>query len=193
MTEPKLTLPTAEAEVAQAVAKESGHVLDYGSGGSTVLFAAQPERTVFSVESDANWVAMMSDWFRQMPPSTNLFLHHLDIGPTVAWGFPTSPKSLMNWPGYATSVWRRTDFVHPDVVLVDGRFRVSCVLATALFTQKPVRLFCDDYARRTFYHDVERYLRHERIHGRMAEFLITPTTPSADTLSEWLAYFVDPL
>lgn len=192
ISEPRLTLPPTEARVVTDLAGEHGNVLEYGSGGSTVLFAAVADRTVLSVESDANWVAKMAAWFQQAPAAAKLILHHQDIGPTVAWGFPANQAGLLRWPGYATAVWRRPDFVQPDVVLVDGRFRVSCVLATALFTQKPVRLFFDDYARRTYYHGIERYFPRKQLHGRMAEFLINPTVPSAEMMSDWLPYFVDP-
>lgn len=189
--EPFLTLPPAEAELIRSLAAQDGNILEYGAGGSTVLFAAHPARSIFSVESDPAWIAMMQDWFAHAPPKARLTFHHADLGPTVEWGRPASHARLLSWPGYATDVWQRPDFVQPDVVLVDGRFRVSCLLATALFTRKPVRLLFDDYARRRYYHTVERFFEPVARHGRMAEFLIEPTTPPPATLAAWLPYFVD--
>ena len=56
---PRLTLPP-EAAVALADAyADAGVILEYGSGGSTVLAAGMAGRTVFSVESDAAWLREM--------------------------------------------------------------------------------------------------------------------------------------
>lgn len=68
------------------------------------------------------------------------------------------------------------------MVLVDGRFRTGCAMATALRTRKPVTLLFDDYAPRKQYHKVERWLGAPRLHGRMAEFEVEPMALNAADL-----------
>ena len=51
ITRPELTLPEAEAALLRETYDRAGVILEYGSGGSTVLAAEQPGKTVPSVES----------------------------------------------------------------------------------------------------------------------------------------------
>ena len=62
LTAPKLTLPPEEAEVLRDAYAAARVILEYGSGGSTLLAGENPEVVIFSVESDANWIAMMQRW-----------------------------------------------------------------------------------------------------------------------------------
>jgi hypothetical protein len=178
---PALTLPEAEAAQVAAAFAAAQTILEYGSGGSTVLAAGLPGRAVFSVESDRNWLSGLEAWFEANPPQAKLYLHHADIGPTGKWGVPTDETFRDRFPAYALSVWDRPDFVQPDVVLIDGRFRVGCFLATLFRSSRPVTVLWDDYAGRPVYHVVERYLRPVEMHGRMARFDVTPMpVPPAD-------------
>lgn len=189
MTRPVLTLPEVEAEALASAYRDASVILEYGSGGSTVL-ASDMGKTVFSVESDAAWLDGMRTWFDQHKPKGRVVLHHANIGPTGKWGAPTGPKSFRNFPGYALSVWDRADFEHPDLVLIDGRFRPACLLATAFRISRPVRVLFDDYAGRPHYHDIETMLRPSRMHGRMAEFQLVPTAVPAERLDWVIAWFL---
>jgi hypothetical protein len=189
---PELTLPDAEAAELRAAYAAAGAILEYGSGGSTVLAGEMAGKRVFSVESDAGWVAMMQAWFAANPPQSPVAMHHADIGPTRDWGHPAGTDRVRHWPGYALSVWDRTDFVHPDVVLVDGRFRVACALATLFRIVRPVRLMFDDYVPRKAYHAVEALAGAPRIVGRMAVFDLVPTPVPADRLAWIIPQFIRP-
>ncbi|MDP4033725.1 MAG: hypothetical protein Q8P60_12900, partial [Pseudorhodobacter sp.] len=78
---PIVTLPEVEAAALAAALRKAEVVLEYGSGGSTVM-AADMGKTVFSVESDAEWLDGMRQWFDRHPPKAEVVLHHADIGPT---------------------------------------------------------------------------------------------------------------
>ena len=78
------------------------------------------------------------------------------------------------------------------VVLVDGRLRAACVLATAFRCSQPVRVLVDDYTQRATYHVVEKYLGAPRITGRLAEFNVTPTAIDATHLLEIISIMQDP-
>lgn len=174
---PELTLPEAEAAHLREVYARAGVILEYGSGGSTVLAAEMQGKRVFSVESDQAWAEMMRGWFAQNPPATGTEVDVIwsDIGPTKEWGFPKDATGWKTYPRYPLKVWDLPEFVQPDVVLVDGRFRTGCAMAAALRTARPLTLLFDDYAPRAHYHRIEDFIgAPRRMIGRMAEFEVTP-------------------
>ena len=147
---PELTLPEAEATRLTAAYEAAGVILEYGSGGSTVMAAEMPGTAVFAVESDADWAEMMRGWFAANPPAEGSSVEMIwsDIGPTREWGYPADRSGWRRYARYPLEVWDRGDFRQPDVVLVDGRFRTGCALAAAFRSVRPVTVFVDDYRRR---------------------------------------------
>lgn len=190
---PVLTLPPDEAALLRAEYARAGVILEYGSGGSTVLAGGMAGKRVFAVESDAGWVAKMQGWFAANPPVSPVTLHHADIGPTVAWGRPEDETQFRKWPGYATSVWDRKDFAHPDVVLIDGRFRAACLMTVALRIIRPVTVLFDDYKRRKPYHAVEDLIRPVAMAGRMARFEVAPMVLAPERLGWLVGLYLKPL
>lgn len=171
---PKLTLPAAEADLLIGEYARAGVILEYGTGGSTVLAGDAEGRTVFSVESDRDWLDDLAAWFAAHPPRAAVHLHHADVGPTGKWGAPTNNRAWARFHRYPLGVWEREDFVHPDLVLIDGRFRAGCLLATLFRIDRPVTVLFDDYTGRPGYHAVERYVQPSELVGRMARFELTP-------------------
>jgi len=55
-------------------------------------------------------------------------------------------------------------------VLVDGRFRVACFLASILSITEDTTIFFDDYVDRDYYHVVEEIIKPNRFCGRQAIF-----------------------
>lgn len=183
---PELTLPDTEAAALGDALTRAGSYLEYGSGGSTVLAASAPGRQVMSVESDPDWAAQMRAWFAAHPGPSPVTLHHADIGPVRAWGHPANDAAFRRWPDYAHSVWERADFAHPDLVLIDGRFRAACFATVALRITRPVVVLFDDYVSRKAYHTVEQLARPTGFAGRMARFELSPMVlPRA--LTGWYA------
>jgi len=171
---PELTLPLREAAAVQAAYARAAVILEYGSGGSTVLAAELPDKVIFSVESDAVWLANMQAYFADRRPASPVHLHLGDIGPTKAWGHPSGESSFRKWPDYAISVWDLPEFLHPDLVLIDGRFRAACFLTCLFRSTRPMTVLWDDYIDRPFYHRVEELIKPVEMIGRMARFEITP-------------------
>lgn len=192
LTAPKLTLPPEEAEAVRSAYAAARVILEYGSGGSTLIAGDNPAATIFSVESDANWCAMMQRWFDENPPAGRVNLHHADIGETKAWGMPVNNRRVARWPGYPNSVWDREDFQQPDTVLIDGRFRLACFLTVLYRTTAPVRVLWDDYSERTGYHTAETLCPIVARHGRMAEFRVEPQTLAPKDLPWVIEAFVTP-
>ena len=171
---PQLTLPPAEAEWLRAAYAKSDVIVEYGCGGSTVIAAETPGRAVFSVESDRAWSARMADYFAAHPPRRAVHLHPVDIGVTGKWGKPRNDSGWRKYHRYPISVWDRPDFIAPDLVLIDGRFRAACFVTTMLRIERPTTVMIDDYADRERLHVVEDYAKPVEIRGRMARFELDP-------------------
>ena len=194
ISRPELTLPEAEAATLRAAYERASVILEYGSGGSTVLAGALPGKQIFSVENDKAWALMMREWFAQNPPhdGTGVDIIWSDTGETKAWGYPQDTAQYLRYPQYALKVWDLDEFRQPDVVLVDGRFRVGCVLACALRTDRPVDVFVDDYLDRETYRAVEAFVGAPRMHGRMAEFNVKPLALNSEHLLDIIDMMIRP-
>ena len=185
---PRLTFPPAEARFIRAVYPQAKVILEYGSGGSTMLAASLGAR-VISVESDKAWSERLAGHLA--PFADRAKLHYVDIGPTGAWGKPSTIDRFARYHRYALSVWDRPDFEEPDLVLIDGRFRASCLVAVLLRARRPTTVLFDDYAERPYYHAVERLARKEEMIGRMARFTVTPGPIPPDMLTQAIGWFAD--
>ncbi|WP_108810028.1 hypothetical protein [Sphingorhabdus sp. Alg231-15] len=172
--------------------------LEFGSGASTVLAARAGVQTV-SVESDSKFAEAVRTVLGAQAPVKIVVC---DIGITEEWGYPvfTRPtaKRLEIWRNYTkipfTHIAKSTSF--PDMVLIDGRFRVACALATALNAQKMggiTAIYIDDYRDREHYHVVEDYLGAPIMIGRAARFSIGEGKPkkpiSESTVRQYTADF----
>jgi hypothetical protein len=179
-----LTLPEAEAAHVAEAYDAADVILEYGSGGSTVMASELPGKTVFSVESDQAWLRMMHGWLAQNRPAqgTRVEIIWSNVGETGDWGRPVNDAGWRHYADYPLAIWQREDFVQPDVVLVDGRFRPGCAMATAFCTARPVTVLVDDYKRRKSYHAIEEFLGAPRLIGRMAEFEVAPMAVPAHRL-----------
>ncbi len=186
-------MPEAEAAVLADLYQRSAVILEYGSGGSTVLAAELPDKRIQTVESDADWIARLQTWFVDHPPASMPLLHHADIGPTRKWGHPTGEAAFRLWPGYVQAIWDHPDFLPPDAVLIDGRFRLACLLTVALRTTKPVTVLVDDYIDRAPYHEAEAILGKPYMTGRMARFDLIPGMVPMDRLSLIVTSHLSPL
>jgi hypothetical protein len=177
--------PTFPEEVGAYVCAQydrAERIVEYGSGGSTAYAAAQPGKVIWSVEGSKDWHAAMVAHFEAHPPKAELHLIHADIGPTKAWSYPTNNNGWARYPDYCFGVWQRADLVAPDLVLIDGRFRAGCFLATLVSITRPTRVLIDDYVgREDKYAGITQFAEPTGFHGRMAQFDLEPveSLPSA--------------
>ena len=186
---PELSFPPEEGEVLRATYGPTKVILEYGSGGSTILASEQPGKLVFSVESDRNWAIRLQAEIdaRDLPSPAHLY--HVDIGPTGDWGRPVSPDVWTRFHRYPLVIWDEPFFRQPDVVLIDGRFRPACFMAVVLRTRKPVTVLFDDYTTRPVYHSVEEFITPSEIVGRMAVFEVAPRTWDASEATALMDHF----
>jgi hypothetical protein len=153
--------------------------LEYGSGGSTIL-ANKMVNTLVSVDSDANFLGnvrrkLTEDDLGAVGRRAMTKLIHVNIGLTQDWGMPvfTKPtrRRVRRWADYPMAPWRyfRSIAQQPDLVLVDGRFRVACVLESLLSLSplSKTQILLDDYVDRPYYKIVEQFAD-VQMAGRMA-------------------------
>ena len=189
---PTLTFPEEVGDWVRAHYEAASVILEYGSGGSTVMASEMEGKRIFSVESDAQWCDMMQGYFDHAGTKSPVTLHYANIGPVGKWGRPKTHKKWRAYHRYPNAIWDHDTFEAPDLVLVDGRFRAACFVTTMLRTEKPVTLLFDDYVGRRQYSRVERWIKPAEIRGRMARFEITPTTLPRQDLTEILTLYTKP-
>jgi hypothetical protein len=180
---PPLSFAEAEAEAVRAAYAGARVILEYGSGGSTVLAAGMPGKLVFSVESDWRWALRLQAHIDGAALPSPATVYHVDIGPTGAWGRPVDDARWYDFYRYPLAVWDEAFFRHPDVVLIDGRFRAACMMATLWRITRPTTILFDDYVDRVPYHLVEEYIAPREAFGSMAVFDAVPGLVGAADIS----------
>lgn len=168
-------------------------VLEFGMGGSTCLAAAQHVEHLYSVEADQGWI----DRCLAMPEVTplvragRLVTHRPDIGPIAAYSMPMDPASANRWPNYSTSVWDQLAHT-PDLVLIDGRFRVSCFLQAIMRLPASTTYVIHDFWSREHYRPM---LQFASLVDRVDDLAILRAHHDIDWRSVGLAtsaYLLDP-
>lgn len=133
----RLRMTAAEkASFTEAVGRCEGSYLEWGAGGSTAVALDGPAKRVISVESDAAWIERIRAEVdgRGADVAARLSLVHAAIGEVGAWGWPADRSRTDLWPIYPAAPWPLIDAEGcvPELILVDGRFRVACALGVAL-------------------------------------------------------------
>jgi hypothetical protein len=167
--------------------------LEFGAGGSTVFAAELGVKNIYSVESDKSFLDAVEKKVGSLFPSSKVYAHFIDIGETKDWGFPANKRRVSSWQKYCVAPWQMMlENNHPpDLVLIDGRFRVACFLASLLLSKSGTVILFDDYFDRPEYHIVEKYLRPNKTAGRMAKFIINPNLSTSQILIDLMAYATD--
>jgi protein O-GlcNAc transferase len=121
---PRMSEP--ERELFLRYLKNATHYFEFGGGGSTV-WATQQEniQTIQTVETDRAFAVELQ---KQCPRAQVTWI---DVGETGEWGFPVNKEKRDNWPLYYGAI--KKSKVKPDLILVDGRFRVACAIMALYF------------------------------------------------------------
>lgn len=147
---------------------------EYGCGASTAWVLKNSPARVLAVDTSADWIERIRNW---VGPDPRLDLHWVDVGPVLNWGRPASYEKRRNFSDYTDWIWRRG--ASPDIVLVDGRFRVCCFLTSLKHARPGAKIVFDDYCDRPYYHVVEEFLAPSQTCGRQALF-VKPEHPQFD-------------
>jgi len=189
MVDTEMSFPEPEDALVREAYRAARVILEYGSGGSTWFGSGLPGKLIFSVESDRDWALDMQQRIDAADLPSPAILHHVDIGPTGAWGRPLDDRAWDRFHRYPAAIWDAPFFRHPDLILIDGRFRPACLAHACLRIARPVRVLFDDYVTRPAYHRVERFVEPVARAGRMAEFRLTPGMIGPELTGEVLEMF----
>lgn len=162
------------------VARAKAYV-EFGSGGSTV-YVDRAGIPAISVENDPYYARAVAARLG----GGNVQQRVVRMGITQAWGVPLFPKEDRAL-AYVAAPWDLQPF--PDLILVDGRYRVACALEAARrahSTGKRATVMFDDYATRTHYHAVEWHLGIPEMAGRTALFGIGEQQVIEADVQPWL-------
>lgn len=126
--------------------ERAGVYLEFGSGGTTLAAAMRPGLRCFSVEADKKWIArlMQRAEIRAAAAEKRLQLIHADIGEIGQWSLPVDPSADLAWENYCLGVWTLLPSA-PDLVLVDGRFRLACCILSLLACPPGTRILLHDF------------------------------------------------
>lgn len=144
------------AEVTQFERQLAGlsSLLEFGCGGST-LAAARQVRHIVSVDSDPAWLGKVHAEIEQESAEFTPF--YVDIGPVGEWGYPADESRIRDWPRYHTQIWRSMTG-SPDAVLIDGRFRVACLMQAIIHCKPGCIFLFHDFNDRPQYHAVLKHV-----------------------------------
>ncbi len=141
---------------------------EYGCGQSTHWVLKNTSAKILSVDTSLDWVDRIKKL--NVYDSNRIKLKHVDLGKVKSWGFPKDYKKRNYFSEYTNWIWTQT--VSPDVILIDGRFRVCCLFTSLKFAKEGAIILFDDYLNRPNYHIVENYLSIHEKYGRQVAFKV---------------------
>ncbi len=161
---PKGSLFDGDDSLFKKVAGGAKSYAEYGCGASTIWMAENSTAKMLAVDTSGDWVKKMHDTVG----TDRADIRWIDCGPLRKWGVPLGYERRENFKTYAEAPW--ADGRSNDVVLVDGRFRVSCFLASLAHAETGTKIFFDDYTDRPHYHIVEELVPRQEVCGRQCLF-----------------------
>ena len=140
---------------------------EYGCVKSTEYMYKNSNASIFSVDTSKEWAVKTLN-LSKYSNNDRLNVKWIDVGDVADWGYPTSFKKKQNFVKYANWFWSFR--LKPDLVVIDGRFRVLCFLTSVMYAPVGTKIIFDDYTNRPFYHVVEEFLKIKDTCGRQALF-----------------------
>jgi hypothetical protein len=137
--------------------KSSKFYLEYGAGASTFI-AKKNKKKFISLEADKSFYSFLKRNIKQ--------IKYLDIGPTKYFSIPLLPvciikKKINYYSNYMTNIYNSLGVI-PDLILIDGRFRILTTLKIIRFLKKKkaknITIIIDDYLVREHYKNIENII-----------------------------------
>lgn len=140
---------------------------EYGLGQSTIWISRNTLADIYSVDTSIGWINMVK---KRVGNNLRLGAEWVDMGELGSWGTPKKYPSRRVIESYIGSIWEREK--QPELILIDGRFRVACFFKSILSGAPGTRILFDDYVNRPKYHIVEEYIARESTCGRQGLFVV---------------------
>jgi hypothetical protein len=152
-----------KAEIAKAEV-----YLEFGVGGTSLIVdKIDGIKQVTSVDTSQKWIEKIQDLVTN---SEKFDFHFIDLGPLKEWGTPTSYDCRNSFLNYIDFV--NLNQIVPDLILIDGRFRVATFLSCLLNSTEGTKIIFDDYVERKNYHIVESIIPPDKVSSRQAIFTV---------------------
>lgn len=145
---------------------------EYGVGLSTITAFREYRCNIIAVDTSQDWINQVATGGVNIQDN-RVVLKWIDVGPIGEWGRPITYAKSSAFASYTSSIWEGDSL--PDLVLIDGRFRVACFLNSLLCGKPGTSIIFDDYTRRPHYHIVEAIVTPVEKTDRQALFTIPET------------------
>lgn len=167
----KLRNPNCLFEGDDALFKEEIKNVDvygeYGCGKTTKWVLNNTSANVIADDTSSEWIAAVKN---DIVSSSRLDINYTNLGKTVGYGYPVSFEKIEYFSDYTDYIWKQNK--RPELVLVDGRFRVCCFLSCLKYADVGTKIIFDDYTDRPHYHFVEKYVQRVKEFRRQCLFVV---------------------
>jgi len=137
--------------------------LEFGSGGSTIeVLKSNNIKSIYSIENDITWYNRLTNIVKDNSLDKDKEFNFIYIPMKVKknfWGHPTKQVSESVHRSYTDILYNldMDKLLNFDLILIDGRYRVACLLKLyELISDNCIILF-DDFLNRDIYHIVLDY------------------------------------
>ena len=142
---------------------------EYGCGESTKWVLRNTNSYVISVDTSHDWINKVKENI-SIEQRSRLLIHHTYLGKLGNWGTPLDYSRADFFSDYTNFLF--TQIKQPELILIDGRFRVCCFLTCLKFAKEGTIIIFDDYINRKKYHFVEKYVPRKETCGYQSMFEI---------------------
>jgi hypothetical protein len=144
---------------------------EYGCGASTKWVLNNTNSKVIAVDTSKEWVEeVLSD---NESNNHRLNIKYINLGELGRFGMPIDYRKSKSFSEYTDFFWEQD--VKPDLILVDGRFRVCCFLTSLMYADEGTYILFDDYIDRTYYHFIEKFVSRAEECGQQCLFIVPPS------------------
>ena len=130
------------------------NILEFGSGGSTKIFS-EHAYFVTSVESDRNFFKHIQRILSERGYSQKAHIFYANVGPTRSYGQPYKFLEKVygsRYKNYSLDIFSESEMARTaEIVFVDGRFRVACVMTSLQNINNDLIIIVDDFFDRPEY------------------------------------------
>jgi ABC-type sulfate transport system substrate-binding protein len=147
-------MPEKQQQYFEKTLNNCNSYLEFGAGSSTIYASNNIKNKGLTFESDYNWFKRVNEQI----VNDKYNIVYIDIE-TVdnTWGYPGKNCSLEKQEKYSTEFKKYIKELKPDVIFIDGRYRVSCALQIHEYISPETRVLFDDFLNRPHYHEILDY------------------------------------
>jgi hypothetical protein len=141
----------------------SSNYLEFGSGGSTIeVLKYNNIKLVYSIENDITWYNKLINIVKDNNLDIDKEFNYIYIPMKVKenfWGHPDNSVSNSIHRSYTDILYDlESDKLNKlDLILIDGRYRVACLLKLYNLISEDCVILFDDFINRKFYNIVLNY------------------------------------